>query len=88
MTTHAKLSKGITLTTIEGKRVLFSIRNGETYGLNETAAAFLDQLLATDLASAANACAAKFDAPLEEIRGDMKALADELSGLGLIAVGK
>lgn len=88
MTHHAKLSKGITLTTIEGKRVLFSIRSGETFGLNETAAAFLDQMLRTDITAAATACASQFDAPLDEIRSDMQALADELSGLGLIVVGK
>lgn len=88
MTAHAKLSKGITLTTIEGKRLLFSIRSGDTYGLNETAAAFVEQMLKTDLAAAAATCASLFDAPVDEIRGDMRALSDELSGLGLIVVGK
>lgn len=87
MTAHVRLATGITKTTIEGKRVLFSIRTGETYGLNETAAAFVDEMSATDLESAAKNCATRFDAPLDEIRSDMKALVGELAGLKLLVVG-
>jgi hypothetical protein len=83
---HAKLPKGITSTTIGGKRVLFSVRTGETYGLNETAAFFVEQLLATDLASAVRASVAAFDAPEGELMSDITALADELVGLGLLVV--
>lgn len=86
MTPHVRLAKGITQTTIEGKRVLFSVRSGETYGLNETAAAFLEEALAADLESAAQKCAARFDAPIDEIRADMRTLMDELTGLKLIVL--
>lgn len=87
MNAHATLAKGVRMNTIQGKEVLFSLRSGETFGLNDTAAALLRAMLTSDLESAATECASRFDAPLEEIRGDMKELADELVGMGLIVVG-
>ena len=41
----AKLAKGVSLTEIEGKAVLFAMRTGDTFGLSETAAVFLRALL-------------------------------------------
>ena len=83
---HATLSKGISINTIQGKRVLFSLRNGETFGLNDTAAVFLEELLVKDFDAAVTTCATRFDAPREEIRADMTELVGELSNMGLIVV--
>ncbi len=83
---RAKLAKGITLTTIEGKSVLFSVRTGETYGLNDTAAAMLEALLATDSESAAKTCAARYEVVADEIATDLRGVVDELASLKLLDV--
>ena len=38
---HIRLAPGTTLTIVEGKDVLFSVKSGDSYGLNETAARML-----------------------------------------------
>jgi hypothetical protein len=38
---HIRLAPGTTLTSVEGKDVLFSVKTGDSYGLNETAAGML-----------------------------------------------
>lgn len=83
-TPYARLARSVTLTTIEGKRVLFSLRTGDTFGLNESAAALVEAMCAHDLDGAARRCAATFDAEEGELRDDLRALADELVGLGLL----
>lgn len=74
----AKLTKGVTLTQIEGKTVLFSLKSGDTFGLNDSAALFVKQLLASDFDAAVKACATEFEAPEAEVRGDMQEILDDL----------
>lgn len=75
---RVKLAKGITLTLIEGKHVLFSMKTGDTFGLNESAAFMLGALLKTDAHQAIEAVCKEYDAPPDEIRADLTALANEL----------
>lgn len=72
------LSPGTSLTVIEGKSVLFSVRSGESYGLNETAAQMLRLSLEIDLSGTAAQLAQNYEAPVEEIRSDLDALVKEL----------
>jgi hypothetical protein len=88
MSFRAKLGQGITLTNIEGKHVLFSIRTGETFGLNETAAALLQSLLASDFDAAVEECAKRYDVAVDELRADLKGLVDELSEQKLVSIVK
>lgn len=74
----AALSKGVTLTKIEGKDVLFSMRSGDTFGLNETAAFFVRELLKSDFEAALVASAGEYDAPADELRTDMTDLVRDL----------
>ena len=83
-TFSAKLASGTTLTNVEGKAVLFSIRTGESYGLNGMAAEMLRALLASDSASAAADIAQNYAATPEIILQDMGELAAELAALKLI----
>ena len=74
-----QLCPGTTLTTIEGKSVLFSVRTGESFGLNETAAHMLRLALDLGLGPASERMAADYAAPAQEIRADLDALAEELT---------
>jgi Coenzyme PQQ synthesis protein D (PqqD) len=82
----AQLAAGITLTRIEGKDVLFSVKSGDSYGLNEVAAHMLSLLLETDAASAAGQLAAEYAAPEAEIREDLDELARMLAEARLIDI--
>lgn len=73
-----RLSPGTSLTVIEGKSVLFSVRSGESYGLNETAAQMLRLSLEIGLSGTAAQLAQDYEAPVEEIRSDLDALVKEL----------
>lgn len=80
----ASLAKGVTLTRIEGKSVLFSARTGESFGLNDTGADMLAHLFAEDSLQAARHISAEYNAPEQEIHDDLAALADELAARKLI----
>jgi len=56
---HIRLAAGTTLTTIEGKDVLFSVKTGDSYGLNETAARMLRLGLEAELNETVNQLAAE-----------------------------
>ncbi len=73
-----RLSPGTSLTLIEGKSVLFSVRTGESYGLNKTAAQMLRLGLDVGLSRTAEQLAQAYEAPVEEIRSDLDALINEL----------
>ena len=82
----AQLAKGVTLTRIEGKSVLFSTRTGESFGLNDMGAEMLAQLFAGDSLRAAKQIGAEYNAPEAEIHQDLSELVEELAGLKLIEV--
>ena len=75
---HIRLAPGTTLTNVEGKDVLFSVKTGDSYGLNETAARMLKLGLAADLDDAVNQLAAEYGVERGEIRGDFEELMTEL----------
>ena len=83
---RAQLAAGITLTRIEGKDVLFSVKSGDSYGLNEIAARMLALLLESDAAAAAGQLTAEYAAPEAEIREDMDSLAKVLAEARLIDI--
>ncbi|MCA9590913.1 MAG: PqqD family protein [Myxococcales bacterium] len=82
--TKARLAPGVTLTKIEGRTVLFTLKTGDTYGLNDSAATFVEALLASDFDAAVRACAEEYDAPIDEIRADMRAVVTELTAKKLL----
>ncbi len=83
---RARLAAGITLTRIEGKDVLFSIKSGDSYGLNEVAARMLSLLLESDAASAAGQLASEYAAPESDIRADLDDLVGMLAEARLIDI--
>ncbi|MCO5131569.1 MAG: PqqD family protein [Xanthobacteraceae bacterium] len=76
--TRIQLTPGTSLTTIEGKSVLFSVKTGESYGLNETAAEMLRLGLDGGIDHAVAWFAQNYDVPAEEIRSDLEELARDL----------
>lgn len=78
-----QLAPGTTLTTIEGKDVLFSTRTGDSFGLNETAARMLRLALEVGIAEAATTLAGEYNAAQEELRSDLDELVGELVQLKL-----
>lgn len=78
-----RLAPGTTLTNVEGKDVLFSVRTGDSYGLNETAARMVRLCLETSLDEAASQLAGEFGVAREELRGDLDELIGELVQLKL-----
>lgn len=79
-----RLAHGATLTTVEGKDVLFSVRSGESYGLNETAARMLRLGLETDLSQAAATMAADYGIGREDILADLEQLVQHLIQLAMV----
>lgn len=80
----ASLAKGVTLTRIEGKSVLFSTRTGESFGLNDIGAEMLTQLFARDSLQAARHISTEYNAPEPEIHQDLLELVSELAVLKLV----
>lgn len=81
-----RLAPGTSMTSIEGKSVLFSVRTGESYGLNEVAAQMLRLGLEGGLDHAARCLAKEYSARVEEIRSDLDELARDLMQAKLIQV--
>lgn len=81
---HIRLAPGTSLTEIEGKSVLFSVKTGETYGLNDTAAEMVRLGIAHGVAQAADMIAQDYDIDVAEIRGDLDDLTRELVALKFI----
>ena len=73
-----QLTAGTSLTTIEGKSVLFSVKTGESYGLNETAAEMLRLGLERGIDHAVELLAQNYNAPAAEIRSDLDELTQDL----------
>ena len=83
---HIRLAPGTTLTNVEGKDVLFSVRTGDSYGLNETAARMLRVGLAADLDELVNQLAGEYGIERKEIRDDFDELVRELVQLKFVQV--
>lgn len=81
---HIRLAPGTTLTNVEGKDVLFSVKSGDSYGLNETAARMLRLGLETDLDQVVNRLAAEYAVERTEIQGDFEELLGELVQLKFV----
>ena len=81
---HIRLAPGTTLTNVEGKDVLFSVKSGDSYGLNETAARMLRLGLETDLDEVLNRLAAEYAVGRTEIQGDFEELVGELVQLKFV----
>lgn len=78
-----RLAPGTTLTSVEGKDVLFSVRSGDSYGLNETAARMVRLALEMGLDDAATKLSEEYGVAREELRGDLDELIGELVQLKL-----
>jgi hypothetical protein len=83
---HIRLSPGTTLTKVEGKDVLFSVKTGDSYGLNETAARMVRLGLEADLDDVVDRLAAEYSVGSGEIQGDFEELVRELVGLKFVQV--
>jgi Coenzyme PQQ synthesis protein D (PqqD) len=83
---RASLSKGTTLTKIEGKDVLFSVKTGESFGLNEMAAQMLGVLFKFDAKTAIAAIVKDYAAPQADIASDLNELVASLINLKLVDV--
>jgi len=73
-----EMTPGTSLTIIEGKSVLFSVKTGESYGLNETAAEMLKLALEAGIDHTVAWFARNYDVPVAEIRNDLDELARDL----------
>lgn len=79
-----QLTPGTTLTLVEGKNNLFSVKSGDSFGLNETAAEMLKSAREDGMEKAAKRLARDYDAPIEEIRSDLDELVAELVRLKFV----
>lgn len=79
-----QLAPGTTLTNIEGKDVLFSVRTGDSYGLNETAARMVRLGIEAGLEKAANQMAEEYSVEPSDIRADFDDLMRDLVQLKLV----
>jgi hypothetical protein len=79
-----QLTPGTTLTLVEGKNILFSVKSGDSFGLNETAAEMLKSAREDGMEKAAKRLARDYDAPIEEIRSDLDELVAELVRLKFV----
>jgi hypothetical protein len=78
------LAPGTTLTNVEGKDVLFSVKSGDSYGLNETAARMLRLGLEANLDDVVSGLAEEYGAERHEIQGDFEELVGELVQLKFV----
>lgn len=78
-----RLTQGTTLTNVEGKDVLFSVRTGDSYGLNETAARMLRLAIETGISDAASQLASEYNVAREELASDLDQIVGELIQLKL-----
>ncbi len=79
-----QLAPGTTLTSIEGKDVLFSVKTGDSYGLNETAARMVRLGIESGLEKAAKQMAEEYSVEPSEIRADIDDLVKDLLQLKLV----
>ena len=78
-----RLTQGTTLTNVEGKDVLFSVRTCDSYGLNETAARMLRLAIELGMRDAASQLAGEYSVSREELSSDLEQIVGELIQLKL-----
>lgn len=81
---HVHLAPDATISTIEGKTVLFSKRTGDFFGLNDSAAYMVRAALESDVERAIAKCAADYEVDPVELGADLRSLLDELAKLRLV----
>lgn len=86
MNDSIKLAEGTTLTQVGGKHVLFSVKSGESFGLNETAAHMLTLCLEHGVAQTVQTLSAEYSVSSEELKDDLQVLLDGLADAQLIQV--
>ncbi|AWB32744.1 PqqD family protein [Orrella marina] len=86
MNDSIKLAEGTTLTEVGGKHVLFSVKSGESFGLNETAAHMLTLCLELGVARTVQKLAEEYSVNAQELSEDLQALIDGLSDANLVQV--
>jgi hypothetical protein len=83
---RAAFAKGTTLNKIEGKDVLFSVKTGESFGLNEMAALMLSALFSADSQTAVAKIASEYAAPPADISQDLNELVESLIAQKMLTV--
>lgn len=78
MNFRLKLDPLIVMQKIDGQDVLFSKKTGDFFGLNESAAFMLRQLLSSDYKTAVTQSAAAFKVEKNVIEGDLLELVESL----------
>lgn len=78
MNFRLKLDPLIVMQKIDDQDVLFSKKTGDFYGLNESAAFMLRQLLGSDFKTAVSQSAAAFKVDRTVIEGDLLELVESL----------
>lgn len=81
-----QLTPGTSLTMIEGRSVLFSVKTGESYGLNETAAEMLRFSMEDGIGKAVAKLAQDYNAPEDEIRSDLDELTRDLVRIKMVQI--
>lgn len=81
-----KLTEGTTLTEVGGKDVLFSVKSGESFGLNETAAHMLRLCLELGVAQTVQQLSEEYSVSAEELREDLQSLLDGLADARMIQI--
>jgi hypothetical protein len=78
MNYNLKFDPLIVLQEIDGQDVLFSKKNGDFFGLNESAAFMLQTLVETNFNNAVKVCSEQFGETEDTIRQDLNELVDSL----------
>lgn len=81
-----RLADGVTFESVTDGAVVLVFDNGQLYSCNDTSAAFLRALDGQrTLDEVAGIIAGEFDAPVEQILGDLRELAAQMQSEGIIA---
>lgn len=78
------LADGVRLVEIDGRTVLFSIRSGDTFGLNDSAATLLRTALELGQSDAIAHCASRFGVDAAVIAADLRELLATLGAEKLV----
>lgn len=78
------LSPTVSWTSIEGQTVLFSKKTGDFFGINETGAHLIQELLKSDFDATVAASAKAFEVPADQISADLSELVESLLGAQLV----
>ncbi|MCW3066634.1 MAG: thymidylate synthase-like protein [Solirubrobacterales bacterium] len=85
--TRINIPDGVVLRDFGGETVALNLSAGTYHGLNDTAARALELLQdGHDVARAAAALAAEFDAPADEVQQDVERLCRDLAARGLVEI--